>query len=215
MFTSTYRKIWQSSPIKFPEFSGERIMMMPVILGDLRGVPSQYCDLVEALYSATESRHLGMIGYLTIDEQELILGQTLRRSGLHVDGYYHGRCGAWGGGGSWGSVGNGMLTVSNTGHCRAFLGQIDGTPGDEGECDHLIMPNQGEVFLPGQIYWLDGACAHESLPVEESTKRQFVRLSMPSNGPWFEGYTVNPFGIKPSSEILPSRTFFMTGNSNV
>lgn len=185
--------------------------MMPVILGDLRGVPAQYFDLVNSLYEVTESRHIGMIGYLTIDEQELKLGQTLRRSGLHVDGYYHGRCGAWGGGGSWGSVGNGMLTVSSTGHCRAFLGHIDGTPGDEGECDHLAMPNSGEVFAPGEIYWLDGACVHESMPVTEFTKRQFVRLSMPSNGPWFEGYSQNPFGILPSSEILPSRTQFMAG----
>lgn len=209
MFTSIYRKVWNCAPLPFPEFSGERIMMMPVILGDLRGVPSQYSELVQSLYDVTESRHIGQIGYLTIDERELLQGETLRRSGLHVDGYYHGRCGAWGGGGSWGSVGNGMLTISSTAHCRAYLGVINGVPRDEGECDHLVMPNAGEVFAAGEVYWLDGACVHESLPVSATTKRQFVRLSMPSNGPWFDGYTKNPFGIKPSSEVLPARSQFM------
>ena len=206
---STYRKVWNHSPLKFPEFSGERIMMMPVILGDLKGVPKNYHELVTSLYGVVEARHLGSVGYLTIDERQLQAGDTLRRSGLHVDGYYHGKCGAWGGGGGWGSVGNGMLTVSSTPHCRAYLGVIEGAPGPEGECYHLSMPNEGEVFEAGQVYWLDGACVHESVPVETTTKRQFVRLSLPSNGPWFEGYTPNPEGVLPSNEILPERSKFM------
>ena len=211
MFTSTFRKAWNYAPIMFPDFSNERIMMMPVRLGSFAGIPSQYRMLISKLYGVMESRFAGEIGYLTIDEKVLNPGETLRRSGLHVDGYYHGRCGAWGagGGGSWGSVGNGMLTISNTPHCKAYLGIFDGIPGDEGECDHLIPPNEGEIFEAGHIYWVDGACVHESLPVIEQTKRQFVRLSMPSNGPWFEGYTKNPTGILPSNDILPMRTEFM------
>lgn len=208
-FASTYRKVWNHTPLAFPEFTGERIMMMPVILGDFRGIPAQYSEVIRNLYGVTESRHFGSIGYLTIDERQLTPGETLRRSGLHVDGYYHGRCGAWGGGGGWGSVGNGMLTISSTAHCRAYLGMIEGEPGPEGECGHLVMPNAGELFEAGHVYWVDGACVHESLPVQEETKRQFVRLSMPSNGPWFEGYTKNPEGVLPSAEILPARSQFM------
>jgi len=209
MFQSTYRKLWNPAPLKFPAFTGERIMMMPVKLGSLLGVPENYHGIVGALHQMIEVRHIGEIGYLTIDEQNLMAGDTLRRSGLHVDGYYQGRCGAWGGGGGWGSVGNGMLTVSSTAHCRAYLGSVDGVPGPEGECGHLAMPNEGELFAPGEVYWLDGACVHESVPVSENMRRQFVRLSMPSNGPWFEGYTPNPYGIMPSNEILPARTDFM------
>lgn len=212
MFQSSFRKVWNHSPLAFPEFSGTRIMMMPVILGEeiMRGVPEHYQSLVGKLYDSIENRFNGKIGYLTIDEKVLEPGKTLRRSGLHVDGYYHGRCGAWGAGGGWGSVGNGMLTISSTPHCRAYLGMIEGEPKDEGECDHLKMPNEGVLFEAGHIYWVDGACVHESLPVTETTKRQFVRLSMPSNGPWFEGYTENPFGILPSNEILPRREKFMS-----
>ena len=209
MFSSIFRKIWNHSAIEFPEFSGERVMMMPVKLGSMDGIPDKYISLVGQLFLVMEHRFIGQIGYLTIDEKELLPDETLRRSVLHVDGYYHGRCGAWGGGGGWGSVGNGMLTISSTPHCKAYLGLFDGVPGDEGECDHLELPNDGEVFESGYVYWVDGACVHESLPVKEKTKRQFVRLSMPSNGPWFEGYTKNPAGILPSNDILPMRDKFM------
>lgn len=207
MFASIYRKVWNHSPLKFPEFTGERVMMMPVVIGSIDGAPAQYGGLIRQLYDVTEARHFAKVGYLTIDERDLFPGETLRRAGLHVDGYYHGRCGAWGGGGGWGSVGNGMLTISSTAHCRAYLGMIDGIPGDEGECDHLTMPCEGEIFAAGEVYWVDGACVHESLPVTEPTRRQFVRLSMPNNGPWFEGYTPNPTGIMPTGEILPRRKF--------
>jgi len=215
---STFRKVWHWEPLKFPEFSGLRIMMMPVRLGDLTGVPEQYKPMLEHLYGVTEHRFIkdGCIGYLTIDERELQPGETLRRAGLHVDGYYHGQCGAWGGGGEdnpgggWGSVGNGMLTVSSTAHCLAYLGTILGEPGPEGEADHLPLPELGTVFQAGDVYWVDGACVHQSLPVETLTKRQFVRLSMPSSGPWFEGYTPNPdSSIQPSGKILPRRNEFM------
>ena len=154
-----------------------------------------------------EHRHIGKIGYLTIDEQELEAGKTLRRGGAHVDGYYRGSwIGAWGGAnGMWGSVhGNGMLTVSNTFHCKAWLGIFSGDPGEEGECDHLTFPNEGELLNSHQAYWLAGTCVHESRPVEKKTKRQFVRLSLPCRGPWFEGYTKNPTGILPSHDILPA-----------
>ena len=207
MLTSTYRKMWQPKPLEFPVFSSLRIMMMPVMLGSLSGVPKKYWALVDQLYDMVEYRWRYHIGYLTIDERIVPKGTTLRRSGLHVDGYYKGRCGAWGGGGGWGSVGNGMLTVSSTPHCRAYLGRILGEPFNEGECGHLKMPDEGEIFEAGQVYWVDGACVHESLPVAETTARQFVRLSMPSNGPWFEGYTPNPCGIKHSNDILPRRKF--------
>lgn len=209
---STFRKMWNHSPMTFPDFSGLRVMMMPVKLGYLDGVPDQYKDFVYDLYGMVESRFLGEVGYLTIDERELQPGETLRRSGLHVDGYYQGRCGAWGGGGGWGSVGNGMLTVSSTPHCKAWLGIARGEIGSEGEADQMDLSSCGSiVFGAGDVYWVDGACIHESLPVEETTKRQFVRLSMPNNGPWFEGYTENPTGIKPSNDILPARDKFMKG----
>lgn len=204
MIHSTFRKVWQHTPLEFPEFSGLRVMMMPVRLGVFDGVPQQYTQQVAELFGMAESRHQGEVGYLTIDEKDLDSGQTLRRPGKHVDGYYHGRCGAWGGGGGWGSVGNGMLTVSSTPHCRAYPGLFAEEPGPEGQCDHFEI-GDGVTFGAGDVYWVDGACVHESLPVSEPTQRQFIRLSMPNNGPWFDSYTPNSSGIKPTGEILTGR----------
>ncbi len=200
---SEYKRL---SPVQLPEFSATRIMMMPVRLGSLAGVPSHYAKTCAGLFDIMDTAHTGKIGYLTVDEQHLKAGQTLRRAGKHVDGYYHGRCGGWGGGGGWGSVGNGMLTLSNTAHCRVYAGTFDGEPGWEGECDHLDT-GEGLDLAPGVAHWLDGACVHESLPVAEDVARQFVRLSMPSNGPWFENYTPNPTGVLPSAAVLPARAF--------
>lgn len=213
MFKSIYRT--HPGEITFPKYSSTRIMMMPVLIGSIDGIPENYVPLVHRLYENAELRHVGHVGYLTIDERNVSPRETLRRPGLHVDGYYKGGCGIWGGG-SWGSVGNGMLIASNTDHCEAYFGMVEGTPGDEGECDHLNVDMCGkERLAPNTIHWLDGACVHESLPVERETRRQFVRLSLPNGGPWFVGYTKNPMGIQPSGEILTSRDEFMKyGDSN-
>ena len=205
--------------VVLPEFSNTRIMMMPVILGNLAGIPEHYKELVSKFYKQVDkleregklvSKAIGCIGYLTIDERIVKAGESLRRKGKHVDGVYQGKIGAWGGGGGWGSVGNGMLTVSSTEHCKVYSGFFQGFPGDDGECDHINTDNMIHTLLKANtVYRLDGLCIHESLPVVEDTQRQFIRLSLPSNGPWFEGYTKNPYGILPSDEILPERTQYM------
>ena len=198
--------------VDLPAFSGTRIMMMPLILGDLSSVPeflNHYKPTLQALFNLGGNK--GRVGYLTIDEKIVTSGSTHRRQGLHVDGIYQGRAGGWGGGGGgWGSAGNGMLTVSSVAGCKAWNQQFVGWPGQEGECEHLKDQCQDAtelLFSANEVFWVDGLCVHESVPMSQNTPRQFVRLSLPSDGPWFEGYTENPLGIKPSAEILPRRQF--------
>lgn len=217
---SMFRPYWVHTPLAFPNFTGTRVMMMPVKLGSVLGVPRQYIDLLKKLYGLVESRFIGEVGYLTIDEKEFTEDSTHRREGWHVDGFYHGKCGAWGGGGSWGSTGNGMIVLSNVVGCEAVVGDYPLAIGDEGEVvyrckeemrdyevHHSGVPTH--LFEAGIPYWVDGACVHRSTTQKAGTKRQFLRLSMPNNGPWFEGYTENPLGIMPTGEILPERTEFM------
>lgn len=202
--------------LKLPEFTGMRVMMMPVLIGDSASLPEFLADwrktFEEVSAMADESVH-GQVGYITIDEKTVGGGATHRRAGAHVDGVYQGSVGGWGGGrtgGGWGGVGNGMLTVSNITGCRAWNKTMQGWPGWEGECDHLLdqLPEaEAVVFKPNVVYWLDGLCVHESIPQPKVVDRQFVRLSLPSEGPWFEGYTENPMGIKPTGPILPPRVF--------
>lgn len=199
--------------VNLPSFSGTRVMMMPLVLGALDSVPDflgHYKNTLEQLFKMTNPKHFGEVGYLTIDEKTVGPNTTHRRAGKHVDGVFQGRCGGWGGGGGWGSVGNGMLTVASHSGCKAWLGEFTDFPGMEGECDHLESQCENktsEVFAPNTVYWVDGMCVHESLAQPAQVDRQFVRLSMPSSAPWFEGYTKNPLGVKPTGEILPRRQF--------
>jgi len=172
---------------------------------------SHYLGLISFMFQGMDSKHEGQIGYLTIDEKLILAGKTQRRSGLHVDGVYNGTTGSWGGGGggSWGSAGNGMLTIASVAGCKAYNQTFEGRFGKDGECESLASQCQEDkatLFKPYHLYWVDGLCVHESVPMKEDTKRQFVRLSLPSNGAWFEGYTENPVGVKPTGPILPART---------
>lgn len=213
-FKSVFREIKE---IQLPAPTNLRVMMLPVIIGDAASVPDLVAhwkqQFIEISNMADTSLH-GKVGYLTIDEKKVKPKSTHRRGGLHVDGVHQGGVGGWGGGNtgaSHGSVGNGMLTVSNPAGCRAWSkDKVYGWPGMEGECDHLSdqFPDEEAVlFKPNMVYWVDGLCVHESMPQAVETMRQFVRLSLPSEGPWFEGYTVNPLGIKPTGPILPRREF--------
>lgn len=199
--------------VELPEFSGVRVMMLPILIGEVESLPDfveNYKALFRTLCEVNQAlKHKGKVGYLTIDEKTVEPGGTHRRGGLHVDGIYNGQAGGWGGG-SWGSAGNGMLTVSNPAGCRAYHQSFEGWPGNEGECDHLLDQcdvSNSTLFKANTLYWVDGMCVHESVPQLEVVDRQFVRLSLPSNGPWFEGYTENPLGVLPSGEILPRREF--------
>lgn len=202
--------------IQLPAFSGTRVMMLPVVLGDAASIPdflSHWKPALTRLWELTAAPLLGMVGYLTIDEKRVKSGTTHRRAGKHVDGVYRGGAGCWGGGG-WGSPEHGMLVASNPAGCRAWVGRFYGETGDNGECEHLSeqcerLPEV--VFKSNEVWHVGGMCVHESIPQVADVDRQFVRLSMPSSAPWFEGYTVNPKGVLPTGPILPRRRFMDEG----
>jgi hypothetical protein len=102
-----------------------------------------------------------------------------------------------------------MITVASHPGCRAWNQEFRGWPGDEGDCDHLQdqLIDEGRLFGAGEVFWLDALCVHESVPLLTETPRQFLRLSLPSAAPWFDGYTKNPLGILPTGPVLPRRTF--------
>lgn len=212
-FESVFARVEE---IQLPQPSGIRIMMLPVVIGSADSLPeylSAWRDTFTKL-SGMAPKHKGQIGYLTIDEKQVSPGDSHRRPAPHVDGIYQGGAGGWGGGhtgGTWGGVGNGMLTVSSPAGCRAWNQEFTGWPGYEGECDHLADQCREDactLFEPNVVYWVDGLCVHESIPQTEEVMRQFVRLSLPSDGPWFIGYTANDEkGIMPTGAILPEREF--------
>jgi hypothetical protein len=188
-------------------------MMMPVRLDDADTVPIEtwrkpFADLVKL------SPVKRGVAYLTIDEAIVKAGETHRRPGLHVDGIGpDGKAAGWGGGGG-GYGSSGMILAASELGCRAWKQDFDGYPGPNGDCAHLrgqtershggmLLLHAEEVFFCGPL------TVHEALPMVKDTRRSFVRLSMPNDCPWYEGYSRNPLGVEPTGPIRAPRTAFM------
>ena len=211
-FKSEFEKM---GVVTFPDFTGVRVMMLPIVLGNMGTVPDYLENWRPALAAlcAMMPDSIGEVGYVTIDEAELKRGEVQRRPGLHVDGVYHGGPGGWAVPAPWappdGRHRGGMLIASTHRSVRVWSQEFEGEPGSEGECEHLLPQCQedSETWIePDQVLWCGGLCVHEAMPMPDDAKRQFVRLSMPSTAPWFEGYTINP-KVKPTGPILPRRAF--------
>ncbi len=202
----------------FPAFTGIRIMMMPFHAHDVEGsLPdtlAAYKPMIQAMIDKAPAHVVfpeDATAYLTIDEMHLLPGVIQRKPSAHVDGMYNNQlAGAWGGGGGgWGSCGNGMLLVSNTDNlCKMWTGHFEGRPVGDGECEHLrpqFATKDEFSFQAGDVVWADGLLVHESFAAMQEVKRQFVRVSLPNNAPWFVGYTENPLGIKPCGPVVNER----------
>ena len=193
-----------------PKFTGLRVMMMPFHIGHPSSLPCAldgYKPVVERLYDLWP-KHGGDVGYLTVDERRVPAGHAHRRPGLHVDGVYGNSVGSWAPSppGPWGSQTGGMLTVASNVGCRAWRGSFNGEIGADGDCGQLSSQlGEATEFKANRVYWVGGFCIHESIPLAVETERQFVRVSMPSEAPWFDGYTRNPLGVESTGPILSFR----------
>ena len=203
-------KIRQVGQVVLPQFQGTRIMMMPYQLEIPRMSLPEYLRPWYEILELMAQDHIG-IGYLTIDEAHVRAGETHRRPGLHVDGVGpNGDIGGWGGGGKYAS--NGMTMVSSHVGCVGYAQDFFGWPGPNGDCEHLAgqISDEGETVLqPGTVYWCSSLAVHQAIPMQEDVLRQFCRVSFPSDAPWYEGYTPNPLGFKPTGPIHPARKEFM------
>lgn len=185
-----------------PRDTGLRIMMMPFRLDDPGTVPFPVAKFVANVVRLGPCQ--SGVGYLTVDDALVRAGETHRRPGLHVDG-----SGLWGGpgpGGSWGA--RGMLVAASHLGSRAWDQEVDGSIGPDGECERLrtqLQPEKERRLWMDHVYWLSPRCVHEGLPMKRTTRRTFIRISMPSEAPWFDGYTPSPFGVMPTGPILPAR----------
>jgi len=164
--------------------------MMPYIQGEPGSVPKEYYpyyDIIQSLYFKK-----GDIGFLTIDESVVEQGKPHRGDRSKTDRALHTEAGrhpdkvyAWGGGG-WGSshrtildCGVEILLANNLDDSCAVWDtehpetSLDGDIGHESwkyPYEEAVMMKAGEVCKIGIL------TPHESLPVKENTKRQFLRI---------------------------------------
>lgn len=205
-FKSEVREVGR---VSIPAYCGTRVMMMPFHLHDVADtLPEDLARWRGAVQAIVEigSVHHGT-AYLTLDEAAISRGETHRRPGLHVDGVGpRGDAGGWGGGGGYGS--NGMLMTSTHVGCVAWNQMFEGWPGPDGDCAHLAKQLHDDAMVelqPGVVYHCGPMTVHQALPMTEACRRSFMRISMPSDSPWYEGYTENPTGVRPTGPIHPRR----------
>ena len=119
-----------------------------------------------------------------------------------------GREAGWGGGAKYGA--NGMLLAADVTGCCGWYQDFEGYPGPNGDCSHLADQLGREVlFAADKVFWCGPLAVHKAIPMRHDRKRSLVRLSMPSDCPWYEGYTRNPLGVEPTGPVHPARTEFM------
>lgn len=174
--------------ITFPEFSGVRCLMMPYIQGDPDSVPDQYA----AYRSIVETTFLkcGDLGFLTIDESPVAAGKPHRGDrakhgrALHTEaGQMPGTailCWCWGGSLRTTLDPDVRILLANSidGTCAVWDAEHADTSFD-GDIGHeaASYPYEDAVFMrAGEVREIGILTPHESLPVENATHRQFLRI---------------------------------------
>jgi hypothetical protein len=198
--------------VTFPEYSGIRIRMMPYIQGDPDSIPDDYAPyrpIVASTYLAK-----GDIGFLTIDESPVSKGKPHRGDRAKFGRALHTEAGrrpdsgkfAWGGGG-WGSKVNvtldrdvQVLLANNLdGSCALwdaehFDTSIDGDIGDQA---HLYPYEDAILMQAGELHRIGILTPHESMPVQSSFDRQFLRIIGSGVHGREPEFTINPLVALP------------------
>jgi hypothetical protein len=120
--------------------------------------------------------------FLTIDKKNVAKGNTQRRDGAHVDGNYTSIDGFDGPKWVRYNGAGGMLIVSSHTACKAWQGEFNGAPKDDGDCEHLRNQlKDGFLLKENTVYLSNSQCIHESLPVEKDINRTIIRITLPHN----------------------------------
>jgi len=176
--------------IIFPEFSGLRCLMMPYIQGNPDSVPKEYAPYSEILKKTFICK--GEIGYLTIDESLALAGTPHRGTrattnrAIHTEaGRIPGKIYCWGGGG-WGKKHHvtldrevQILLANNLDDSCAIWNATHEETSDDGDLGHVaeMYPYTNAILMKrGEIRQIGILTPHESLPVNNTVRRQFLRI---------------------------------------
>lgn len=167
--------------VELPEFNHRQLRMHQV---DLENpvMPEGFEDygaVVEAL-----CQQAGITSgtlFMTVDEQIIEPGNFQRRPGIHVEG-------CWMSGqdrNGWRQYAEdgepvrrmSAIVASSIAGCRAYPGEFEGEPKDDGDLEHIRHQLGNGLLLPGnQAFLLNPDCIHETVHFEETTQRTFFRL---------------------------------------
>ena len=178
--------------IKFPKATGIQCSMMPFIQGDSSSVP----EVIRKMYGKVLDENFmvkGEIGYLTIDESTVEAGSAQRAYRAKFDRALHTEVGitpdklyCWGGVPTWG--GNRGVTLRHDTRillannmddtCAVWDATHNNTSldGDIGDSSELYPYKDAVLMKAGDVHEIGILTPHESLPVNVSCNRQFMRI---------------------------------------
>lgn len=178
--------------ITFPEYSGIRCLMMPYIQGEPDSVPIEYRRGYEDIITNVLFRR-GDIGFLTIDESLASAGKPHRGERSTTDRALHTEAGKrpgpvykWGSDTGWGKSHQvtldpdvRVLLANNLDDSCALwdaLHEDTSLDGDIGYASDQYPYSDSILMKSGEVYEIGILTPHESLPVKESCRRQFLRI---------------------------------------
>lgn len=176
--------------INFPKFSGLRCLMMPYIQGEPDSAPDEYRGYATILQTLCINR--GDIGFLTIDESVAKKGTPHRGERAETNRALHTEAGRdphkvyqWGGGG-WGSSHHvtldadvEILLANNIDDsCAVWDAHHEETSldGDIGYAANQYPLSDATLMKAGEVFKIGILTPHESLPLNRTTERQFLRI---------------------------------------
>ena len=182
--------------VQFPEFLGERVYMRKFTKAS--GLPKdleRWQPTVDSMLNDVDCN--GDI-FIMIDQTSVQAGNSHRRAGAHIDGYWLEDVQAHGGGGRhsrsllghhgdyWGNTSfrdfeepEGIILASDVEACRAFVGDYQGEIREGGDCEDIDKHNMGIISLKqNTTYAGNVTMIHESLPVSFDCNRTLVRLNV-------------------------------------
>lgn len=179
-----------TTTITFPEFSGVRCLMMPFIQGEPDSVPKLYHRYSEIIRDVHFVK--GDIGYLTIDESVAHAGKPHRGTRAKTDRALHTEAGrrpgviyAWGGG-KWGGGVEvtldrdvELLLANNLDDSCAVWDAEHEDTSEDGDIGHAATQypyERATLLKAGEVHRIGILTPHESLPVRETCRRQFLRI---------------------------------------
>jgi len=188
-------------PVTFPEFTAERIYMVPFLQRD--GLPEhlqRWQPTVDAMMDGIET---GEPVFIMIDQSIMKAGNTQRRPGVHIDGIWISD--DWDVETGWktdpgniqkmGTHDTGrhqttppkeprkpqsIILASNVEGCAAYAGDWDGEIGEGGDASRLDLSRlQKRILNPFTAFSGDAmTLLHESIPVKHACQRTLVRLNV-------------------------------------
>jgi len=190
--------IREIGPVAFPQWTGERVYMRPFTKA--AGLPPhlrRWQSTIGAMLSGVDTEEPI---YLMIDQSEVHAGQSQRRPGVHIDGYWiagsgkhgpkpPGHCGSWDTPApGWKHVNfsrpEALILASDVEASRAFLGHWEGEVAEGGDCRAVSLGGLAACnLLANHAYAGNVSMLHESLPVSCVTRRTLVRLNVPGWSP--------------------------------